>query len=116
MNTYNRGSKVIIETVFYDTSGDIAQPTSARIVIAYPSGSTSDDWPFDGNDLLTSTSSLANTSTTAGTWATTWNSAVSAPGVVAWTAVPSNTLYGVNEGRFLLRGGLANSAAVPTTL
>ncbi len=116
MNRYNRGSKVIIETIFYDTSMGIAQPTSANITISYPDGAVGSNWPFDGSEQQTTTIALTNTSTTDGTWATTWDSAVSAPGLIQWSAVPSDLTFGVNEGQFLLRGNLANPTAVATTL
>jgi hypothetical protein len=108
MERHNRGSKVPITTIFYDSSGDIAQPTSASIVISYPSGTTGADWPFDGDTQMTTSTSLASVSTLLGTWATTWDSAVSARGMITWSAYPSNLSFGVNEGRFLLRGNLSN--------
>lgn len=121
MIRYTRGTKVIVETIFYDTSGDIAYPTSASITFAYPDGSTGADWPFDGQDMLTTTVSLttpttASTDANVGKWKTTWDSSVSNKGTVYWTAVPSDLTYGVNEGSFALRGGMANPTAVPTTL
>lgn len=121
MIRYTRGTKVIVETIFYDTSGDIAYPTSANITIAYPDGSTGARWPFDGEDMLTTTIALttpstASTDANVGKWKTTWDSSPSAQGTVYWSAVPSNLTYGVNEGQFVLRGGLANPIAVPTTL
>lgn len=121
MIRYIRGSKVIISTIFYDTSGDIAYPTSANVTIAYADGSTGARWPFDGNDMLTTTIALTtpttvSTSASVGQWKTTWDSSVSAQGTVYWTAVPADLTYGVNEGQFVLRGGLANQTAVPTTL
>ena len=121
MIRYNRGTKVIISTIFRDTSGDIVYPTSANVTIAYPDGSTTARWPFDGEDMLTTTVALttpttATTSALVGQWRTTWNRSVSAKGTVYWTAVPADLTYGVNEGSFVLRGGLASTTAVPTTL
>jgi hypothetical protein len=118
---YTRGTKVILRTLFKDTSGDIAYPSSVRITIDYPHGSTSSRWPVDGGELETTnmamtTPSTASTSALVGQWVTTWNSAISNTGVVYWTAVPADATYGINEGRFLLKGGLANPTAVPTTL
>src|SRR5512139_623006 len=86
MIRYTRGTKVILNPIFYDTSAAIAYPTSANITIAYPDGSTDARWPFDGNDMLTTTVALttpttASTSALVGQWRTTWDSSVSATGV-----------------------------------
>lgn len=125
MIRYTRGSKVTIEAIFYDSTGGIAYPTSVHLTIAYPSGSTSSGgWPMSGDDLETTsgismtTPSTASTSALIGVWRSTWNSAISGPGVVYWTAVPTTESlgYGVKEGRFELRGGLASSVAVASTL
>jgi hypothetical protein len=121
MIRYTRGSKVIIRTLFRDTSGDIAYPTTVNITFAYPSGSTSSRWPQDGTEMETTTITMttpttASTSALVGQWATTWNTAISGTGMVYWTAVPSTLTYGVNEGKFKLVGGLAHPTAVPSTL
>lgn len=118
---YTRGSKIVISTVFYDTSGDIAYPSTVTITIAHPSGSTGSRWPLDGTELETTTFAMTTpttvtTSALVGQWRTSWNSAISGRGLVSWTAVPSTLDYGVNEGRFTLRGGLASSRAVASTL
>lgn len=120
MIRYTRGTKAIIRTIFYDTSGDIAYPTSVNITFAYPTGTTTSRWPHDGTELATTTIALTTPTTVStaalvGQWQTTWNTAISNTGVVYWTAVPSNLTYGINEGKFELRGGLANPTAVPTT-
>jgi hypothetical protein len=121
MIRYTRGSKIVISTIFYDTSGDIAYPSTVTLTIAHPSASTSSRWPVDGTELETTTLSMttpstATTSAVVGQWLTTWNSAISGRGLVSWTAVPSTLNYGVNEGKFELRGGLASSLAVASTL
>jgi hypothetical protein len=127
MIRYTRGSKVVISTVFKDTSGDVAFPTSVHLTIAYPENSTGNPWPLSGTDLQTtasismttpSTDPASSASAIYGVWKTTWNSGASGPGIVYWTAVPTTELLvsGVNEGRFELRGGLASSRAVASTL
>lgn len=124
MIRYTRGSKVVIEAIFYDTSGDIAYPTSVHLTIAYPAQSTQGQWPFNGDDLATTANISMTTPTTistaaaVGIWKTTWNSGVSGPGIVYWSAVPTteSLVSGVAEGKFELRGGLASSRAVASTL
>lgn len=125
MIRYTRGSKVTISTIFYDSSGDIAYPSSVHLTIAYPDGSTGGGkWPLNGAELVTTSGISMTTPTTVSTaalvgqWRSTFLSAKSAPGLVYWTAVPSTDglAYGVNEGRFELRGGLASSRAVMSTL
>lgn len=124
MIRYTRGSKVVIETIFYDTSGDVTFPTSVHLTIAYPAQSTGGQWPLSGADLETTASismttpSTASTAANVGVWKTTWNSAVSGPGIVYWSAVPTtgSLVSGVREGKFELRGGLASSRAVASTL
>lgn len=124
MIRYTRGSKVVIETIFYDTSGDITYPTSVHLTIAYPYNSTGCKWPLSGDSLETTANISMTTPTTAttaaavGVWKTTWNSAISGPGIVYWTAVPTTEalVSGIREGKFELRGGLASSRAVASTL
>lgn len=122
---YIRGSKIPISAVFYDSSGDVAYPSSVSLTIAYPDGSTDVlAWPLSGDELQTTSGIAMTTPTTAstaalvGVWRSTWNSAAAGPGIVYWTAVPSTDglAYGVKEGKFLLKGGFANPTAVGTTL
>lgn len=114
---YTRGEKIVIRTsAFKDSTGGVVYPSSVTLTIAYPSSG----WPHNGTELNTTTITMttpttASTSSVVGQWVTTWNSAVSVAGPVFWTAVPS-TVYGISEGRFQLRGGLANPTAVPSTL
>lgn len=125
MIRYTRGSKVTISVgPFKDSSGDVAFPTSVHLTIAYPDYSTSSKWPLGGDDLATTSGISMTTPTTAstaalvGVWRSSWNSAVASPGIVYWTAVPSteSLSYGVVEGKFELRGGLASTRAVASTL
>jgi hypothetical protein len=124
MIRYTRGSKVVIEAIFYDTSQDIVYPTSVHLTLAYPDPSTACRWPLSGDALLTTSNISMTTPTTAstaalvGVWRSTFNSAKSGMGVVYYTAVPSTNglIYGVVEGKFELRGGLASSVAVTSTL
>lgn len=126
MIRYTRGSKVVIHAgPFYDSTGAIAYPTSVHLTIAYPDGTNgSPRWPLSGADLMSTSGISMTTPTTAstaelvGVWRSTWNSGVSSPGIVYWSAVPSTDglTYGVAEGKFELRGGLASSIAVATTL
>lgn len=118
MEQHRRGSRVPITVIFHNSSGGIAQPTSANIVFSYIDASASTlwrQWPLDGQDRLTVTSTLASISTAAGTWGTTWNSAVASTGLVFWTAYPSTAIYEVINGQFELTGNLANPIAIPST-
>ena len=121
MIRYTRGERIVIRTsAFKNSTGGVVYPSSVILTIAYPHGSTTSRWPHDGTELQTTTITMttpttASTSAVVGQWVTTWNSAISGAGIVYWTAVPS-TVYGISEGRFQLRGGLANPTAVPTTL
>jgi hypothetical protein len=115
MDRFARGTKVRISTIFYDATGGIAQPTSANIVFSYANAASGSYWPLDGEDRLTSTSSLASVSTTLGTWATTWNSAVASTGFVYWTAYPSTLVTAVNFGQFELTGNPSGFPAIPST-
>ncbi len=118
MERHQRGAKIPITVIFHNSSGGIAQPTSANIVFSYTDAASSTlwrQWPLDGEDRITTTSSLASVSTVAGTWATTWNSAVASTGLVFWTAYPSTTVYEVINGQFELMGNLASPIAIPST-
>ena len=122
---YIRGTQVPITTVFHDSSGGIAQPTSANVVISYAARddgtvgfgelSDSDHWPLDGSSRLSTTLPLASVSTVLGTWATTWDSAIADLGIVQWAAVPSAGIAEITEGTFFLTGGFANHWAIPST-
>lgn len=115
MERHNRGSRVPITVIFHNSTGAIAQPTSANIVFSYADASTTAEWPLDGQERLTTTATLASISTLAGTWGTTWNSAVASTGLVFWTAYPSTTVYEIINGQFELIGNLANPIAIPST-
>lgn len=118
MERHQRGSRIPITVTFHDSTGGIAQPTSANIVFSYGDASATTtwcDWPLDASDRLTSTSALVSISTVTGTWATTWNSAVASTGLVFWTAYPSTTVYEVINGQFELIGNLANPIAILST-
>lgn len=118
MERHQRGSRVPITVIFHNSTGGIAQPTSANITISYADAAASTlwtQWPLDGQDRLTTTVALASVSTVAGTWATTWNSAVASTGLVFWTAYPSTTVYEIINGQFELIGNLANPIAIPST-
>ena len=121
---YTRGSKIPISAIFHDSSGDIAYPSSVTLTIAYPDGSTDVlAWPLSGDNLQTTAGIAMTTPTTVttadlvGVWRSTWNSAASAPGMVYWSAVPSTggLAYGVQEGKFLIKGGMANPCLLYTS-
>jgi len=69
--------------------------------------------PMSGDDRYSY--SLASVSTAAGTWATTWNSAVASTGVILWTAYSSTDAGAVVNSHFQLVGNLANFPAIPST-
>ena len=119
MERYSRGTHVPITVIFYGATGDILQPTSATIAFSYPQAISPTTqvipWPLDGEDQLSSTASMASISTTAGTWGSTWNSAVASTGVVFWTAYSSTDARAVVNGQFELTGNLANPLAIPST-
>jgi hypothetical protein len=114
MIRYTRGSRVVVETVFYDSSGDIAQPSSVEITFTYRDCCNDErrrslrPWQMGPEYLETASMSMTNTN---GTWAATFDTDVAAAGLVHWAAV-ADTLA-VNAGRFELRGGRANRFAVP---
>jgi hypothetical protein len=116
MIRYTRGSRVVVETIFYDSSGDIAQPSSVEITFTYrpccadDRGWTLQRWQM-GPCSSVETLSDSMTNTGDGTWAAAFYSDVAATGLVHWRAV-ADTLD-VNTGRFELRGGRANRDAVP---
>ena len=121
MQRYTRGANIPIQTVFYDSTGGIANNTTdatASITVSYPAAlvSTADiGWPFNGDDRLTATTTMTLASTLTGVWTSTWASAVAGTGLIQWNAVPSNLAYGVNQGEFGLVGNQANYAAVAST-
>lgn len=113
---FARGQHIPFTHTFYDSSGDATSPTSAFLVLSYPSSG----WPYRGATESTTISMTQNatTVTTAAeylAWQTTWASGAAYPGPVHWTIRASNLSLSVKDGEFTLRGNPANLAVTSTT-
>jgi hypothetical protein len=100
MKTFIRGTEVLVSTIFYDSSGDIAEPAVVNVEFTY----------LECCSEIPRIIALGMVNVD-GTWSVPFDSAVAAPGLVTWTAI-SDTLE-TNSGRFALTAGFANAVAVP---
>jgi hypothetical protein len=107
MKNYNRGTSIVIETAFYDSSGDIAEPSSATISFSYLDAA---DTSTDILGVSTFTNFEMTGPSTAGVFSSTFHSCCAAPGMVRWEAYPNDTLLSLSRGAFMLRAGPSNFA------
>jgi hypothetical protein len=105
MKHYNRGSSIVVETAFYDSSGDIAEPSSATISFSYLDAA---DTSTDILGVSTFTNFEMTGPSTAGVFSSTFHSCCASPGMVRWEAYPSDTLLSASRGTFMLRASPAN--------
>lgn len=112
---FNRGAKVVIRHSFYDSSGDLTSPSTARMVVSYPSSG----WPFRGVTSSVTYSMVVSTvgSTHADylTWSTTIETGNFYPGPVNYHIRASDLTLSVADGEFILRGNPANLSITSTT-
>lgn len=112
---FNRGAKIVFRHSFYDSSGDLTSPTSATLILSYPTSG----WPFRG---LTESTTITMTQSTVGsthadylTWSATWASANGYPGPVHWHIRANDLTLSVADGEITLRGNPANLTVTSTT-
>jgi hypothetical protein len=112
---FARGQHIPFRHSFYDSSGDITSPSSAALILSYPSSG----WPYRG---VTESSTITMVQSTEGsthanylTWAATWASGAAYPGPVHWTIRASDLSLSVADGEFTLRGNPANLTVTTTT-
>jgi hypothetical protein len=113
---FARGQHIPFTHTFFDSSGDATSPTSASLILSYPSSG----WPYRGATEST-TLSMTQSATTVSTasdylaWQTTWASGAAWPGPVHWTIRSNNLSLSVADGEFILRGNPANLTVTSTT-
>lgn len=112
---FARGQHVVFRHSFYDSSGDITSPTSASLIVSYPTSG----WPFRGcgpesTAIAMVQSTVAEGETDYLTWSATWNSGVAYPGPVHWSIRASDLSLNVADGDFILRGNPANLTVTST--
>jgi hypothetical protein len=113
---FARGQHIPFQHSFYDSSGDLTQPSSASLVISYPGAG----WPYRGvteSTTITMTITVTTVSTAADylTFTATWASAAAYPGPVHWSIRASDLSLSVKDGEFELRGNAANLLNTSTT-
>lgn len=106
MRLFNRGASIAFSHVFYDTSGDITSPSSARLTINHMTS--------DGCTRETTYVTLTQNSGTLA-WEGTWESLAAYPGPVFWTIHSDDNSVAVQDGQLRLRGNLAN-VTISTTV
>lgn len=115
MIVFSRGHHIVFRHAFYDTSGDLASPSSASLILAYPSSG----WPYRGFRESTTLSMIQSTVGSTHedylTWSTTWASGASHPGPIYWSVRASDLSLTVTDGQFDLRANPANLTVTTTT-
>ena len=115
MKIFQRGHHIVFRHAFYDTSGDLASPSTASLILSYPSSG----WPFRGSRESTTLAMLQSTvgSTDADylTWSTTWPSGSAQPGPIFWSVRANDLSLTVTDGSFTLRGNPANLTVTSST-
>lgn len=108
MRIFNRGQSIAFTHTFYDSSGDVTSPSSARLTISY----SSSGWPFRGCRESTYLTLTQSTVTLA--YEGTWASINAYPGPVFWTIRADDLSLAVQDGDFILRGNPANLTITST--
>lgn len=112
---FARGQNIVFKHSFYDSSGDLTSPTSATLIVSYPSSG----WPYRGLNESTTITMVQSTegSTHADylTWSATWPSANGFPGPVHWHIRANDLSLNVADGEITLRGNPANLTITTTT-
>jgi hypothetical protein len=112
---FNRGQHIVFKHSFYDSSGDITSPTTANLIVSYPS----DGFPFRSFAETTTIPMVQSTegSTHADylTWSATWASGAGYPGPVHWSIRASDLSLAVADGEITVRGNPANLSVTTTT-
>ena len=116
MRVFSRGQHIVFTHSFYDSSGDLTQPSSASLILSYPSSG----WPYRGlTNSTTITMSVTTTTVTTDddylTFKATWTSGAAYPGPVHWSIRASDLSLSVADGELLLRGNPANLTVTSTT-
>ncbi len=109
MRKFYRGQSIPIAFTFYDATGGIASPSSARWTLSYPTSG----FPFSGCNDSTYVTLVQNT--TSLVWEGTWASLAAFPGTVFWTIRSDDASLAVQDGSFELRGNKANLITTTTT-
>lgn len=112
---FNRGQNIPFRHSFYDSSGDLASPTSVSLIVSYPSSG----WPLrgfrDSTTISMTQSTVGSTHADYLTWAATWPSIASYPGKVHWTIRANDLSLAVTDGELTLRGNTANLTVTSST-
>jgi hypothetical protein len=113
---FARGQHIPFQHSFYDSSGDLTQPTSASLILSYPSSG----WPYRGlmestTITMTVTTTTVSTASDYLTFTATWASGAAYPGPVYWTIRADDLSLSVKDGEFQLRGNSANLTVTSTT-
>ena len=114
MRIFNRGATIPFVHTFYDSTGRITSPTSAKLTVQYPSSG----WPYRGVMETTYVTLTQNSSTVANAplaWVGDLPTYAMWPGPVSWTIRSNDLTLAVEDGQFQLRGNPANLTITTTT-
>jgi hypothetical protein len=114
MRYFNRGQSIAFTHTFYDSSGDVTSPSSARLTINFPTSGSPYRTQRDTTYLtLTQLSSTHATAPLA--YVCTWQSLAAYPGPVFWSIRADDLSLAVEDGQLLIRGNPANLTITTTT-
>lgn len=109
MRIFNRGATIHFTHIFYDSSGDVTSPSSARLTLNF----CTTGFPYRGERESTYVTLTQNTTTLA--WEGDWPSARSGKGTVFWNIQSDDLTLAVEDGQLDLRANPANLSITSTT-
>src|ERR1043165_2227482 len=109
MRIFNRNATIHFTHTFYDSSGDITSPPSARLTLSY----CTTGFPFRGFRESTYLTLTQNSTTLA--WEGDWPSTPAHKGTVFWSIQSDDLTLAVEEGQLELRANPANLSITTST-
>lgn len=97
---FARGATIQFSSTFFDADGNVANPSSAQVNIA-----------FVTNSGVPTSILVAMAQAAGGAWIAQWDSRSAGPGTVSWSVeTPGSAPVSVEDGQFMLTANPANQA------
>ena len=104
MRRFNRGATIPFTHTFYDSTGGITSPSSARLTVSYPSSG----WPYRGVMESTYVELTQNSTTLA--WVGNLPTTQMYAGPVFWSIASDDVTLAVETSQFELKSNPANAS------
>lgn len=99
---FYRGETIPFEHTFFDSSGNVTAPTSAGVVVSYPTSASC----YTGERETTTVTLIKNTTTQV--WSGVLPTSQMYYGTVYWSIKSDDLTLAVSDGQFDLRANFAN--------